>query len=138
MANLVIANATVYIADPTNLAGTVLPAAETALTGKTGFQFQNNPAGAVVVRIVVGASGAGNLQLVAATGAQPSVVALANSTTYIFGPFDPAVFSSPTGLVQATLTVVTGNSVGIYLLPGQTGFRALHNPFESVVGASDY
>lgn len=148
MANLVLTAATLK---PFGLtAGTALTAAaETSLATFTGFQFPNNPAGLVVVHLVVGASGAGNVTFTAQQGSQPAAIAVANSSAYFFGPFDPSVYSDPTGTVFATISVVTGNSVGVYLLgsPGLTllttfggnqGNRALHNPFEMVVGATDY
>lgn len=98
----------------------ILPAAETALTGFTGFTFPNN--GAVILRIVIGASGAGNLVFIAqrtieSFAATVTTIAVANSTSYLFGPFSPADFNDVNGLFNATLSVVTGNSVGVYQLP---------------------
>jgi hypothetical protein len=106
------------------IAGTVLPAAETSLATFTGFSVPNN--GAVLVRVVVGAAGTGNLNFViqrqiagasfvTATNFQQVV---ANSTVYIYGPFPPSIFNDANGLLQATISVVTGNSVGVYQLPG--------------------
>jgi hypothetical protein len=105
------------------IAGIVLPAAETALTGNTGFTFPNN--GAVLVRVVVGAAGTGTIQFVCQKtieGVLLPVTAfqqtIANSTVYIYGPFRPSEFNDVNGLVNANLSVVTGNSAGVYILPG--------------------
>jgi hypothetical protein len=148
MANLTLTAATLKPFGLTAASG-LLPASETALTGFTGFQFPNNPAGLVIVHLVVGSAGTGSLQFIAQVGSNPAAITVANSSSYLFGPFDPSIYSDPTGTVFATLSVVTGNSVGIYLLnnPGQTlltafgqneGFRALHNPLEMTVGATDW
>ncbi|SRR5216684_1904337 len=99
----------------------ILPAAETALGANTGFSFPNN--GAVILRVVVGAAGAGNLTLVVqktTEGQVPAafVIAVANSTVLLLGPFSPADFNDVNGLLQATMSVQTGNSVGVYQLPG--------------------
>jgi hypothetical protein len=104
-------------------AGTVLPANEaTNLTGFTGVNFANN--GAILLRIVVGASGVGNVtfNFSRTTEGQlpaPFVVAVSNSTTYIFGPFSPSDFNDASGLIQIDKSgTVTGDSAGLYLLPG--------------------
>lgn len=102
-------------------AGTVLPTAETAMASNAGFSFINN--GAVLLRVVIGASGAGNLSLVVqrtVEGQVPAavVLALSNSTSYIFGPFSVGDFNDGNGLFQGLLSVPTGNSVGVYILPG--------------------
>jgi hypothetical protein len=102
--------------------GTVLPATETSMASNAGFSFPNN--GATLVRIVIGSAGAGNVTFNfqrTVEGQLPAafVVALSNSTTYIFGPFPPSDFNDANGLVQALLSVPTGNSVGVYSLPGK-------------------
>jgi hypothetical protein len=104
-------------------AGTILPATEpTNLTGFTGVNFVNN--GAVVLRLVVGASGVGNItfNFTRTTEGQlpaPFVVAVANSTTYLFGPFSPSDFNDVNGLIQIDKSgTVTGDSAGLYILPG--------------------
>ena len=148
MANLVLTAATLKPFGLTAATG-LTAAAETSLATFTGFQFPNNPAGLVVVHVVVGASGTGSLQFIAQQGSNPAAITVANSSGYFFGPFDPSIYSDPTGTVFATISVVTGNSVGVYLLgnPGNSllttfggnqGNRALHNPLEMVVGATDY
>lgn len=137
MANLALGLPTKALGGITAVAG-LQPAAETALGANTGFTFSNN--GLVLVRLVVGASGAGNLQFVATVGSQPAVIAVANSSVYIFGPFDPAVYSDSTGTVTGTLSVQTGNSVGVYSVPASMWirtYRGLHNPFQTVQGATD-
>lgn len=102
-------------------AGTILPAAEAqSLATFTGFSFPNN--GAVLVRLVIGASGAGNLTCNfqrTVEGQLPAafVVALANSNAYILGPFSRADFNDANGLCQFDISVVTGNTVGVYQLP---------------------
>lgn len=105
------------------ITGIVLPAAETSLGTNTGFTVPNN--GAVLVRVVVGAAGTGTIQFVCQKtieGVSLQLTAfqqtLANSTVYIFGPFRPSEFNDVNGLLNANLSVVTGNSVGAYILPG--------------------
>jgi hypothetical protein len=139
MALLALPAATVNISDPA-FGTTALPAAETALTGNTGVTFPNDPDGLVVVRIVIGGAGAGNATIVGNLGAANVVKAVSNSTIYIWGPFDPSLYSNNAGLVQINFSVVTGNSAGVYLLPALhplTTMRALHNPFQMIHGASD-
>lgn len=118
------------------ISGLSVPASGTALTGNTGFTVPNN--GTVMVIVFVGASGAGNLQFLTQRGAsQPAAIAVSNSTNYVFGPFDPNLYSDVNGLLNATLSVVTGNSVSAYVLASTVGFRATHNPFENVLTAAD-
>lgn len=139
MALLALAAATANISN-TDFANTALPAAETALSANTGVTFPNDPEGLVICRIVIGASGAGNATLLGQLGAANVVKALSNSNVYLWGPFDPALYSNSAGLVQINFSVLTGNSVGVYLLPALhplASYRALHNPFELVHGASD-
>lgn len=139
MANIALPAATAYISDLT-LTGTALPAAETtSLAASTGLSFTNAPEGLVVVRLTVGAAGAGNATFSLANGGT-RVVAVANSTNYVFGPFDPAVYSNSVGAVNCALSVVAGNAAGLYLVPAGVAFatmRALHNPFELVAGSQD-
>lgn len=116
--------------------GLAIPASGTTLAGNTGFTVPNN--GAVYVIVFVGASGAGNVQFLTQRGAnQPAAVAVSNSTNYIFGPFDPALYSDGSGLLNATVSVVTGNSVSAFVWPTQLGFRGVHNPFENTLTAAD-
>lgn len=119
----------------------VLPASETALSANTGCTFVNSPEDKIILRVVVGSSGAGNATILGQNGASNKVVAVANSKIYLLGPFDPALYSNASGLVQVNFSVQTGNSVGVYILPAVsnvlTGYRGLHNPFEMTVGASD-
>lgn len=105
------------------ITGVILPASETSLATFAGFSVPNN--GAVLVHVVVGVSGAGNLAFICQKtifgGSIPSTVfqiALVASTSYLFGPFSPSNFNDANGLLQATISVVTGNSVGVYQLPG--------------------
>jgi hypothetical protein len=106
------------------ITGIVLPAAEAGvLTGFTGFTMPNN--GAALVRIVVGAAGTGTIQFVCQKSIEGVLLpltafqqTLANSTVYIFGPFRPSEFNDANGLLNANLSVVTGNTVGAYVLPG--------------------
>jgi len=145
MAVLALTAASVYISDVTLASGVTLPASENALTGKTGVTFPNQPAGAVVLRVVVGGAGAGNVTVNGQNKNPNKVIAVSNSTVYIFGPFDPALYSDQSGLVHVDFSVVTGNSVGVYRIPAIAGVvttvgasSTLHNPFESVTGASDW
>jgi hypothetical protein len=139
MANVSLPAASSYISD-TTLAGTALPATEgTSLASNTGLMFTNTPAGLVVVRVVVGASGAGNATFTNTAGGANRVVALSNSSVYILGPFDPAVYSNTSGVVNCAFSVVTGNSAGLYWVPANYPFgtmRALHDPFNLTAGAS--
>lgn len=101
------------------ITGFTIPAAETALASNTGFSIPND--GRTVIHICVGASGAGNLSMVIqrqVEGVTPAavVVALSNSTQYLFGPFSVQDFNDVNGLLQCTLSVQTGNSVGGYHL----------------------
>jgi hypothetical protein len=137
MANLALGAPTLTLGGITAAAG-LEATAETALTAKTGFTFLNN--GLVLVHLVVGSAGTGSLQFVATQGSNPAAITVADSSSYWFGPFDPAVYSDMTGLVTATISVVTGNSVGVYYMAaGKTlaSYNALHNPFETVSGATD-
>jgi hypothetical protein len=99
----------------------ILPAAEPGvLTGMTGWTFPNN--GAVLVRLVVGAAGAGNVtfltqRTIESFGATVGAIAVANSTNYIWGPFSPGDFNDANGLVNINISVVAGNTVGVYILP---------------------
>ena len=142
MALLALGTPTLYVVDY-GFTGTskVLPASETALSANTGCTFVNSPEDAVVLRVVVGASGAGNATVLGQNGVSNKVVAVANSTIYLLGPFDPALYSNASGLVQVNFSVQTGNSVGVYILPHPnnvlTGYKSLHNPLEMTVGATD-
>lgn len=107
-----------------SIAGLVLPAAEAnSLATFTGFTVPNS--GNIVVRLTIGAAGTGNIQFVCQKqirGASlPLTVfqqTLANSTAYVFGPFAPSEFNDANGLLNVNLSVVTGNAVGAYVLPG--------------------
>lgn len=106
------------------IAGIVLPAAEAGvLTTFAGFSVPNN--GAVLVRVCVGSAGTGTLSFICQKTIEGALIAttvfsqvVANSTSYIFGPFRPSEFNDVNGLLQATISVVTANTVGVYILPG--------------------
>ena len=129
MASVVLAPPTTYlgsvsggVAGVSPLAGgLVLPTAEAqSLATFTGFAVPNN--GTAMVRLVVGAAGAGTVTLAVQRllegSASPGVTfAVVNSTNYLWGPFSPADFNDINGLLQFSITVVTGNSVGAYQLP---------------------
>jgi len=118
------------------VSGLAIAASGTSLATFAGFSVPNN--GAVMLIVWVGASGAGNLQFLTQRGqTQPAAIAVANSTNYIFGPFDPALYSDGGGLLQATISVVTGNSVAAYALASTASFRAVHNPFQNVLTSAD-
>jgi len=123
MAVIPLPAATVSIASALN-ANTALPASEpTSLTGGSGISFPNN--GAVLLRVVIGASGATvlnffNQKLI--EGALGNTVlfttpSLGNNGIFLFGPFPPSVYNDVNGLVQMTMVTYTGNSAGIYNLP---------------------
>jgi hypothetical protein len=142
MALLALTAPTGYIADATLAAGIILPASETSLASNTGLTFPNSPSGLVLLRVVVGSGGAGNLTFVSPSNSSNNVVtAVANSTSYLFGPFSQALFGNSAGLVQVNFSVVTGNSAGVYLIDAATplaAYRTLHNPFEKVAGTPDW
>jgi hypothetical protein len=99
----------------------ILPAAEpNSLATFTGFSFPNN--GAVILRVVTGASGACTLsfslqRLVEGLTPALQTYAQANSVSALFGPFSPGDYNDINGLVQCAMSVVTGNTVGLYQLP---------------------
>jgi hypothetical protein len=104
-------------------AGTVLPATEpnAMVSGNTGLSFVNN--GAMFLRLVVAGGGAGTVtfnlsKTVEGQIPAPFTQALANSTAYIYGPFSPSDFNDVNGLVQVTWAFVTGNTAGLYFIPG--------------------
>ncbi len=146
MANLVLTAPTLTIGLPLTAANGVYAQGATesgnlATGSSTGFTFPNVPAGLVIVRFVTGSAGTGSLQFIATVGSNPAAITVANSTTYLFGPFDPAVYSNAAGVVSATISNYTGNYVGVYILPASAppaGFRATHNPLELVPGATDW
>lgn len=122
MARTTLAPATNFIAGGAG-AGTILPATEaTNLTGFTGVNFVNN--GATLLRLVVGASGAGTVTVfftktVEGQAVTSFSIAVANSTTYIIGPFSPSDLNDVNGLVQIDKSgTVTGDSAGLYKLNG--------------------
>lgn len=97
----------------------VLPAAEgTSLNTFTGFNFANN--GGILVRLVVGASGVGSVTINftrTVDGALPAplTIAVANSTTYILGPWGPSNYNDANGLIQIDKSgTVTADTVGLY------------------------
>jgi hypothetical protein len=110
---------------PTNLLGTaglVLPAtgAQTLATF-TGVSFTNN--GLMFLAVYIGSSGAGNLtfnigRTVEGQAPAPIVVALSNSTNYLFGPWSPTDFTAQdgSGLTYFDFSVSTGNSATLYQL----------------------
>lgn len=103
-------------------AGMTFPTAgATALTGFTGVQFQNN--GLMILYVSVGAAGAGNItqnfgRTIEGAIAAPVVVAVANSTNYVLGPWSPTDFTAQdgSGLTYIDFSVVTGNAVTLYQL----------------------
>jgi hypothetical protein len=106
----------------------------------TGFTVAGNN-GLLLVQVVVGSSGTGSLQFAAALSANnPSAITVANSSTYWFGPFDPALYNV-SNLISATLPGATGSTVAAFYIPASkalTGYSGMHNPFETVVGTQDY
>lgn len=106
----------------TNLNNAVLPSVGAqSLATFTGVQFVNN--GMMFLYITIGASGAGNLTLNfgrTVEGQVPAafVLALANSTNYLLGPWSPTDFTARdgTGLTYFDFSVVTGNAVTLYQL----------------------
>jgi hypothetical protein len=101
-------------------AGTILPATETTLTA-TSVNFSNN--GAILLRVVVGSAGTGTLsvafqQTVGGQVITPYSLTLANSMTYLIGPFSPSQMNDANSLTWLTFSVITGNSAGLYNLPG--------------------
>ena len=146
--------AAVALAAPTLTLGGITAAlgllgAGTALTSATGLTLAGNN-GLLVVNIVTIASGGmSNLVLTAPNSANNSAsITLAASSSYWFGPFDPAVYNFPTGSATPNLVVFTGTFAAVantaqafYLPAGKTlsGYQSLHNPFDGgTVGNQDY
>lgn len=108
------------------LAQIQLPAAGVqSLATFTGVAFANN--GLMFLYVVVGVAGAGNVtynfgRTVEGQFPAPVVVALANSTNYLLGPWSPTDFTAQdgTGLTYFDFSVVTGNSVTLYQLIPRT------------------
>ena len=109
---------------PVSLLGTspiTLGSSGTALAANTGVSFSNN--GLMFLAVYIGSSGAGNLTFnIGRTveGQVPAaiVVALSNSTNYLFGPWSPTDFTAQdgSGLTYFDFGVSTGNSVTLYQL----------------------
>jgi hypothetical protein len=104
-------------------AGTVLPATEpnAMVAGNTGLSFANN--GAMFLRLVVAVAGTATATFNLAKTVEGQLPApfsqvLANSTPYIYGPFSPSDFNDANGLVQVTWPFVSGNTAGLYFIPG--------------------
>jgi len=109
----------------TNLANAVISATagatSLATAGITGVQFVNN--GSMFMYVVIGSAGAGNLTLNLGRTTEgqlpvPFVLALANSTNYLLGPWSPSDFTAHDGTGQTyfDFSVTTGNSVSLYQL----------------------
>lgn len=112
---------------PVNMPGTqgmimsATTGAQTLTGSTTGVQFTNN--GEMFLAVYVGASGACNFtenfgRKIEGAVAAPPVVALANSTNYLFGPWSPSDFTAQdgTGFTYLDFSVMTGNSVTLYQL----------------------
>lgn len=117
-----------------------LPAG-TSPAGNTGFTFRNTPHGQVYAVINMGST-ATNYTIVGQNGAASvGPKALTVSVPNVIGPFDPALYSNSAGLVEIDLSQVTGiTGVAAVIFPAGTPvptYDALHNPFESVDGATD-
>jgi len=114
------------LAITTNMTGTAaqLPASETSIAAGGGVTFPNN--GAIVLRIVIGAAGATVVNFLNERPVLGQLVgtilfttsSLANNGIYLFGPFQPSIFNDVNGLVNFTMVTYTGNSAGVYTLPG--------------------
>lgn len=138
--------AVVALATPTVTLGGItaalgLLAAGTAY-GATAASFTlagNN--GLLLVSIVVASGGGGTLQFAAALSANnPAAITLAASSTYWFGPFDPAIYNV-SNLVSATFPGASGSTIASFYIPASkslAGYSEMHNPFETTVGAQDY
>lgn len=103
-------------------ASLILPAAEaTSLNTFTGVSFPNN--GAIVLRLVVGASGVGNVTVLftrGIDGVTPTAtpISVANSTVYILGPWGPSNYNDANGIIQIDKSgTVTGDTAGLYFVP---------------------
>jgi len=139
MALLALGTPTTKVPDPT-FATPVLPAGS-SVAGKTGFTFRNTPRGQVFAVINMGST-ATNYTIVGQNGAAsvgPS--ALTVSVPNVIGPFDPALYSNSSGLVEIDLSQVTGiTGVAAVIMTSAgppSGFDALHNPFQATDGATD-
>lgn len=104
--------------------GIVLPTAGVQTVGaNTGVAWSGNN-GRQFLAIYIGSGGAGNLTMnfgrtVEGQSPAPIVVALANSTNYLFGPFSPSDFTSLDGTGNTYFDLSgtnTGNTVTLYEL----------------------
>jgi len=163
MANVAIPAATAYLGGLTAATGilTAFSGNCTSISSGSSFTFApvqvvNGVLTPVVLWVIVGAAGAGNFVFSATQpGGSNLTIAVANSASYILGPFDPSVYGEPAsgtypGQVLCTPSVFTGNSVGAFLLAtpflgamSSVGVvtaaeRALHNPFEATAGSPDF
>lgn len=143
MALLALGAASTYLQTTPGQAVAALPASGTSLGANTGLTFINDEN--TILVIWVGAAGTGTVQFVPGVGTAPAAVTLANSSTYIFGPF-PSTFNAlntPTApgqnLVTVNFSVVTGNSASVYkLLHKGVNSPALHDPLEMNAAAGDF
>lgn len=111
-------------------------------SGETYFTAAGNN-GLLLVQVVVGSSGTGTLQFTCPNSANnPAAITVADSDTYLFGPFDPAVYNWPVGstypqLVYATLPGASGTSVASFYMNASAplvSYRGTHNPFDTAAG----
>jgi hypothetical protein len=139
MSLLALSTPSVKVPDPT-FTTPALPAG-TSPGANTGFTFPNTPHGLVYAVVNMGSTAA-NYTVVGQNGnASVGPKALTVSVPNVIGPFDPALYSNSSGLVQINLSSVTGiTGVAAVIMPAGTPittFDELHNPFEATDGATD-
>lgn len=98
--------------------------------------------GLLLLYFVIGSSGTGTLQFTCPIAAnQPAAITVANSGTYFFGPFDPAIYNTTAGLLGGTLAGASGTTIAAYYLPARyalQGMDGMHNPFETTPFVPDW
>lgn len=123
----------------------LVPTGTTYGSAATFFTAAGNN-GLLCIWVTVGSSGTGTLQFMCPVSANnPAAITVADSDTYLFGPFDPAIYNWPTGsahpdLVYATLPGATGSTVASAYMSAASALvsaRGAHNPFQTGTG-QDY
>lgn len=127
--------ATTALTAPTAKVATGVTATALATSGTAANDTMTVPNdGRVVLLVFVGSAGTGTLTVSHNDGSADDVITIANSTTLILGPFNPAVVNDNSGLMTIAFSVKTGNSVKALVLPANARSGAVHNPF-AVLGS---
>jgi hypothetical protein len=145
MANVALSAPTLTLGGITAAAG--LLGAGTSINAATGITIAGNNGLLLLNIITVSSGGSSNFQFSCPNSANnPAAITLAASSSYWFGPFDPAVYNWPTGTTNGGLVVITGtiasvaNTAQVFYIPASktlSGYQSLHNPFEQTLGTAD-